>query len=298
MKTSPRILVAYKKSRYQQLVVEQSDPTITDLLAREHISVRSLEKSHRSHCRSLDELVDHLEKLGMDYEMAYRGDVAETDGPDLIVAVGGDGTVLDLSHRIESTPLMAINSNPESSVGYFSAGTAYDFPRLLEAIVEGKCDPVSLRRFYTCIDGERRGPPVLNDILISHENPAAVSYYFIKIGAHPAEAQKSSGVWIATPAGSTAAIRSAGGLVLPFDSDNLQYLVREPFPPRQGGYRFLKGIQPFGERFEIISRMRQGLVFVDGPHLQFDFPIGSSLKIDPGAPLLSIYGLQQQRRVA
>lgn len=298
MKTSPRILVAYKKSRYEQLVIEQGNPRIIDLLERGHVSVRSLKRSHHAHCRSVDKIVDHLDDTGADYQVSYRGEVSDTDGFDLIIAVGGDGTVLDLSHRIESTAIVAINSNPESSVGYFSAGTAHDFPRILESILSGPCEPVQLRRFYTCIDGERRGPPVLNDILVSHANPAAVSYYFLAIGSHPAEAQKSSGVWIASPAGSTAAIRSAGGLVLPYGSDNLQYLVREPFPPRQGGYRFLKGIQAFDDHLEIISRMRQGQVFIDGPHLTFDFPIGSSLTIDPEAPLLTIYGLQQERRVA
>lgn len=298
MLESPRILVAHKKSRYQHLVVERSDRRIVELLDRDHISVQNLKRSHEAHCRSLDELVDHLEDTGTDYDLMYRGNVERTDEHDLIVTVGGDGTVLDLSHRVGEVPMLAINSDPESSVGYFSAGTAFDFPRLLDQLTDGQIEPVELRRFQTRIDGELRGPPVLNDVLIAHENPAAVSSYFLKIGSHPAEEQKSSGIWVTTPAGTTAAIRSAGGLVLPFDSDHLQYLVREPFPPREGGYRFLKGIQPFDDHLEVISRMRRGNVFVDGPHLRFDFPIGSTLTIEPDAPSLTIYGLQEERRTA
>ena len=298
MNPSPRILAAYKKSRYQQLVVERGDRRIKRLLQEGHISVQGLEKSHDAHCRSVEEMVDHLDELGLDYDLVYRGEVDSTDDYDLVVAIGGDGTVLDLSHRIGELPLLAINSDPDSSVGYFSAGTSYDFPRIFDKIVKEELQPVALRRFQTTIDGKVQGPPVLNDILIAHENPAAVSSYYLKIGSHPAEEQRSSGVWVTTPAGTTAAIRSAGGLVLPYRDGNLQYLVREPFPPRKGGYRFLKGIQPFEDTLEVISQMPRGMVFIDGPHLRFDFPIGSILTIDPDAPSLSLYGLQEERRIA
>ncbi len=298
MTSSPRLLVAHKKSRYQKFVLEEENGRIAKLLDDDHVSVQSLKNSHRAHQRSLEEIVAYLDDQGFDYDLQYRGDVEATDGYDLVVSVGGDGTVLDLSHRITTTPIVAINSDPDTSIGYFTAGTAFDLPRILDDILEGREEPLDLDRFYVVLDGERHEPPVLNDILISHSNPAAVSAYFIKVGAHPAESQKSSGVWISTPAGSTAAIRSAGGLVLPFDSDNLQYLVREPCPPREGGYRFLKGIQPAQEGLELISRMPLGMIFIDGPHLTLPFPVGSTLTIDPDAPALTIYGLHVERRTA
>lgn len=293
-----RILVAYKKSRYEQYVLEEGDPLVKELVAAGHESVRSLKASHKAHQQSLDQIVSHLEQEKLPFSLQYRGDVEDVSGFDLVVAAGGDGTVLDLSHQIDATPILAINTDPRSSVGYFSAGTAELFPTLLGQVLSGELKPVSLRRFRVRINGEVVGPPVLNDILISHINPAAVSSYFIKVGNHPAESQRSSGVWISTAAGSTAAIRSAGGLVLPFGSRNLQYLVREPYPPAKGGYRFLKGIQPFEDHFEVVSRMRDGKVFLDGPHLIFDLPIGATLLIDPDAVPLSIYGLQEERRTA
>lgn len=293
-----RILVAYKKSRYEQYILDEQDPLVEGLLAAQHESVRSLMVSHEAHQQSLDQIVSHLKQHEVDLSIKYRGDVEDVTGFDLVVAAGGDGTVLDLSHRIKETPILAINTDPGASVGYFSAGTAEEFPHLLAQIREGSLLPVSLRRFRVQIDGEVVGPAVLNDILISHVNPAAVSAYFIKVGGHPAESQRSSGIWISTPAGSTAAIRSAGGLVLPFNSQNLQYLVREPYPPAKGGYRFLKGIQPFEDHLEVVSRMREGKVFLDGPHLVFDLPIGATLTIDSAATPLSIYGLQEERRTA
>ena len=298
MTSPPRILVAYKKSRYEQFILDEGDPDVSELIEAGHISVRSLMSSHEAHGRSLETLVTHLEESGLDFDLQFRGDVESVQDYSLIVALGGDGTVLDLSHHVATTPIVAINSDPHSSVGYFSAGTALEFPQILEAILSREMAPTLLRRFHVRINDELIGPPVLNDILICHANPAAVSSYFIKVGNHPTEAQKSSGIWVSTPAGSTAAIRSAGGLVIPFGTENLQYLVREPYPPASGGYRFLKGIHHFEEHFEVTSRMREGRVFLDGPHLDFALPIGTTLTIDSGAPSLALFGLHEDRRTA
>jgi NAD+ kinase len=293
-----KILVAFKKSRYEQFVLEERDPNVEELIAARHLSVERLKTSHRAHRTSLDHLIARLDSRGLPFDLEYRGDVTDLSGYDLVIAVGGDGTVLDLSHRAGSTPLLSINSDPDSSVGYFSAGSASDIDRLLDRILMHGWEPAHLRRFHIRLDGHLMGPPVLNDILISHANPAAVSSYSLKVGSHPAEAQKSSGIWVSTPAGSTAAVRSAGGFVLPYGSENIQYVVREPYPPAEGGYRFLKGIHPFDEHFEVISRMREGMVFLDGPHLSFPFPLGCTLVLEPDAPDLAIYGLQEERRTA
>ena len=265
-----------------------------------HVSVESLQESHRAHRESLDHIVARLEARGIPFDLEFRGDVTVqmVAACDLLITVGGDGTVLDLSHRAFTTPILAINSDPGSSVGYFTAGDATEFDELLDRVIPDGWEPLRLRRFHIRLDGQQLGPPVLNDILICHENPAAVSAYSLKVGNHPAEPQKSSGIWVSTPAGSTAAVRSAGGFVLPFRSGNIQYVVREPYPPPAGGYRFLKGIHPFEEHFEVISRMREGQVFIDGPHLSFPMPLGSTLTLDPEAPALQLFGVQEDRRTA
>lgn len=298
MDSTPHILVAHKKSAYDKYVLEEHDESVARLVSEGDISVRSLKSSHEAHTRSLDSICEHLSSQGIGFEKCYRGDVDTTEGYDLVVTVGGDGTVLDISHRITDTPLLAINSDPQSSIGYFCAGTAADFPELLERTIDGGWEPFELRRFRTRINNEVSSVPVLNDVLISHANPAAVSHYLLTIDANEPEEQKSSGIWVSTPAGSTAAIRSAGGYVLPLDSQRLQYLVREPYPMRDKSYHFLKGIRPLGERFEVISKMNSGRIFVDGPHISYPFSIGDVVDIDADAPPLRLFGLDERRRTA
>src|SRR5690606_33190074 len=100
MKTSPKILVTYKKSRYEQYVVDEADPDVIRLLAENHVSVRSLLDSHRIHNQSLEKICQDLDARNLHYERIFRGDVQHIADYDLIISVGGDGTVLDLSHRI------------------------------------------------------------------------------------------------------------------------------------------------------------------------------------------------------
>lgn len=295
MTDRPKILVAHKKSRYEQYL-SLGDATIERLIEEDDVSVRNLLESHRRHNESLDEVTAALESNGCDVEVVFRGDLDDVGDVDLVVSVGGDGTVLDVSHRLRDQRLIGINSDPGKSVGYFCAGTADDTKRLVERIFDADWEPMSLMRFCVQVNGERVGDPILNDILISHGNPAAVTSYLLEVGEQDPEPQKSSGIWVSTPAGSTAAIRSAGGYVLPLESHDFQYLVREPCPPPSKSFRHVKGIRNVDEHFRVISRMREGRVYLDGPHLSAPFRVGDVVSIDGNAPALRIFGLEGKQR--
>lgn len=47
--------------------------------------------------------------------------------------------------------------------------------QILDDILDGSTKPVELTRISTFIDGVRIDAPALNDILIAHPNPAAIS---------------------------------------------------------------------------------------------------------------------------
>ena len=192
--TDPHILVAHKKSLYQAYVIDEHDSSLAQLIEDRDISVESVKESHESHTRSLEQVCEHLSSKGVDFERCYRGEVDETDSYDLVITVGGDGTVLDLSHKITDRPLLGVNSDPERSIGYFCAGTAEDFPDMLETTLEDRWKPFELRRFSVRINDETVSVPALNDVLISHANPAAVSHYLLQIGDN--EPEDSLGRWL------------------------------------------------------------------------------------------------------
>ena len=289
------ILVVHKISKYQQHVVDEHDTHLERLVDAGDISVAQWRASHERHTQSLGHIIQTLQaRKDVALTVRARDEAFQPDCHDLVVSVGGDGTVLDLSHQVSWTPVLAINSDPTRSVGYFCAGTAPEFDALLSRTLERSWQPVQLHRFFATIDGAK-SPPVLNDILIAHANPAAVSSYIFRLDERE-EAQRSSGIWLATSAGSTAAIRSAGGIVMPLKTRQIQFVVREPYTTSRTQYRKLRGICPEGTAIEVVSRMTHGRVYVDGPHHVLDFETGSRLRIDHDAPPLLLYGLDARRR--
>ena len=296
MVPSVNILVAYKKSRYEQLVIDQHDESIKELIAQQDVSVARLLTSHDNHTRSLETILEELTRQNLSFDAVPRGQSTRPeDDYELVIIVGGDGTLLDLSHRILSTPVLAINSDPSASVGYFCAGTAADFATLLEKTLDKKLKSTQLGRFCATINHDTRTPPVLNEILICHANPAAVSSYFFRVDDYE-EAQRSSGIWLSTPAGSTAAIRSAGGMVMPLGNNTIQFVVREPYMTSKSNFRQLKGVRPFGATIEVISKMQGGRIYVDGPHIEYPFQTGDRIRLDFNVPALEVFGMQAKRR--
>lgn len=210
---------------------------------------------------------------------------------DLIVSVGGDGTLLWASHAAAANvPLLGINSSPTTSVGYFCAASGDDIaPAVASAISEAQATK-TLTRMQMTIDGEVVASRALNDVLFCHESPAATSKYRLELGDTSVR-QTSSGVWIGTGAGSTAAIRSAGGKIMPSDSKELQFVVREPY----GDYdsHAQRGIVP---SLELVSMMQGAKAYVDGTHRIVDIAFGSRVHFGPSnEPLTLIMALDNNR---
>jgi len=296
MTSKPKTLVVHKRSLLEEMRANNDD--VDQLLAQGDESVSKLVPSHERHRKSLDTVCNVLDGLGWPMDVRYRGDVESVEGYELILTVGGDGTVLDVSHKLTNgTPLLGVNSDPVSSVGYFCATTAKGIEDALTGVLTGEVTALALSRFQISINGQVIGLPVLNDILITDRNAAATSKYILKVSSH-VEAHRSSGIWVSTPAGSTAAIRSAGGIVLPLGSRLLQYMVREPCLPPRGRYNLLGGVQPIEAGLSLVSRMQTGGVFLDGPHASFDLNFGDRVEVLDTASPLVLLGVNEEKRFA
>jgi NAD+ kinase len=119
---------------------------------------------------------------------------------------------------------------------------------------------------------------ILNDILICNKNPAAMSHYYLIIDGCREE-QRSSGMWIATSAGSTGAIHSAGGKILPLTSDKFQYMPRELCGKIGKSCHFLGGVIPGTQILNLTSLMNAGMIYIDGAHVKIPFPFGTKISI-------------------
>ena len=117
----------------------------------------------------------------------------------MIIAIGGDGTVLNAASFLDdSIPILGVNSDPTKpdeegvlkvrderrSRGALCAATATNVHNILPQIMYGEISP-GLRSRIQCLvrstHTETRLPPALNDILVAHPIPAAVSRFRLNL---------------------------------------------------------------------------------------------------------------------
>lgn len=273
----PSVLLIYKKSAYQIYVRERKSQRIQQLISQGDATVRDILAADEAHVATIEEARVACRELGVRGVFRYRSDEVLVEDYDLVVTIGGDGTLLWASHRVPpEVPVLAINSAPDHSVGHFCGGRKGRVREAIEAALDKRLRCTRLTRMRVERDGELLHKRVLNDALFCHKVPAATTRYIIhRRGIE--ESQKSSGVWVGPSAGSTAAQRSAGGRILPPSSRRLQYVVREPYNPPEGAYRLRRGLIGSDEVLRLDSQVREGFVYLDGPHVRHEVSIGSAL---------------------
>lgn len=312
---APRVLVVLKRSSWRKWIEEERDARIERLIAAEDETVRRMRPGHQAHMETIEEVRRALFELGAEAVYSEHPHHFEVHGRcDLVVTVGGDGTLLAASHGIGAgIPLLGVNSAPMQSVGFFCAAKKGKAKAALAAALAGDLRRVELTRMRVELDGNLLHDRVLNEALFCHASPAATSRYILRQvvangGANTkaqrdrgkpreidGEEQKSSGLWVGPAAGSTAAQRSAGGKVLPLTSTKLQYVVREPYRIEGHMLRLAQGLIDEDQALEIKSKMRQARVFLDGDHIVHEVTIGNVVTMRRSAEPLTVLGLSPSR---
>jgi NAD+ kinase len=306
--TRPRVAVVLKRSSWRKWVEEERDARIASLLEAGDETVNRMRRSHADHTETIDEVRRALAELRAEATVYDRPHEFHVEGRcDLVVTVGGDGTLLAASHGIPAgVPLVGVNSAPSHSVGFFCAVKKGGAREALEAALEGGLRRVELARMTVELNGQPLHTRVLNEALFCHASPAATSRYILRLVAAEAsgtgndvlaeEEQKSSGMWVGPAAGSTAAQRSAGGRVLPLTSQKIQYVVREPYQANGHALRMALGLAQEDQALVIKSKMRQARVFLDGDHIVHAVTIGDVLRLRRSDEPLVVLGLARNGR--
>lgn len=278
MPRRPRVLVVYKKDAYQQYIQEQQDPRLIRLLRRRHPDVLDMQRAHAVHEEAIEAVVRALRSLAVDFDVAYRSNLTVTTPYDLVVSVGGDGTFLQVAHHVKGTPILGVNSDPSRSEAVFCAATHRTFPRLAREALAGRLPELRLYRLQVSLNGKRLPHRVLNDVLVVHDDPATMSRYRLRIGSRE-EFQKSSGLWVATAAGSSSAVLAAGGIRLPWSAKRFQYRPRELYRGRLAHARLRGGVLWAHQSVLVTWLMRRGSAFIDGPHLAIPLRFADQLEV-------------------
>lgn len=251
---------------------------------------RRFQRARQAHARALEKVKRHLKERSVPYKAVYQARRHDYAPYALIISVGGDGTFLEAARRARSHQLiLGVNSDPQRSAGSFCAADGKTFGETLDRVLEGKAPAIRLNRLQLKLNGRNLGLQVVNDILVTHGKPAAMSRYWLEIGSRQEE-QRSSGLWISTAAGSTGAIKSAGGRSMDRRSQAVQYRPRELYQGVGLRCRLKGGVTALRRPIRIGSLMQEGLICVDGEHLKVPFRYGDLLEVVKSPHSLRLIG--------
>ncbi len=263
------------------------------------------------HDRSIESIEQDLRRLvtssGARVDFNAREKVRRADfiGRDLVVVVGGDGTLTSIAHNIGAdTPVMGVNSHPisddsEGSVGFYMDSDPTSFAADLDSALAGDAIENTLPRLQaeiTTTSGNRiRCDPALNDLLIANTHQYQPSKYRLQReadGRHPAIDidQRSSGVLFSTFAGQGAWFRHVCAIEgIRFADDEVDshmlFVARDlPRADRDddGNYWAWTSAQTI-----MTSDMHRGYVVSDGWD-ETHFTRGSTVTVDLSAPPLRL----------
>lgn len=167
---------------------------------------------------------------------------------DLVVVVGGDGTLLHAARALAGSrvPLVGINVG---RLGFLVDCSPQTLEPVLDAILEGEYETDNRTLLTAAVIGdpaEGRAYAALNDVVIHKWNTARMIQFEIAIGGVFVSAQRADGLIISTPTGSTAYALSVGG---PLVHPSLDAILLVPICPHDLSNRPL--VVPGGSRIEV-----------------------------------------------
>ncbi len=184
-------------------------------------------------CLKKHDLSIHLD----DYCSSILSDLPEAQGLealgpvcDLLIAIGGDGTMLNAAQTASTygAPLLGINLG---HIGFLTDIVPEEMEDRLDEVFSGHYSEE--KRFQLSCSVERDGHileeyTAFNDIVIQKWNIARLIEIKTSIDGQFVHSQRSDGIIIATPTGSTAYSLSGGGPIL---HPSLQAMVLVPVCP-------------------------------------------------------------------
>jgi NAD+ kinase len=143
---------------------------------------------------------------------------------DVLIAIGGDGTILSTLQRNPS-PIFGINAGV---LGFLTEIPIEEIEEGLARIVKGDYKIDERLKLRTLVNGER-APDCTNEAVLNTAHIAKMRKFSIEVDRQVAERIRADAVIIATPTGSTCYAMSAGGPIIDPRVEALTVVPIAPF---------------------------------------------------------------------
>lgn len=162
-------------------------------------------------------------------DAAFHNCIRGVEQTDLILVIGGDGTMLHVARTLSGgkTPILGINTG---NLGFLTAATMSNLRGILEQIWQGDF-AIESRPFLEAVLSRPRSTVrsiAINDFVISRSELSRMIQLDVFVDGKPLTTYQCDGLIICSPTGSTAYSLSAGG---PIVSPNTEAIALTPICP-------------------------------------------------------------------
>ena len=181
---------------------------------------------------------------------------------DLLVVLGGDGTLLSIARRTDGrVPILGVNMG---ELGFLTAVTEREAMPMLARVLAGRY--TTERRMALATTLSRRGRAVrrvgaVNDVVITNGALARIVEFSVSVDDVPLTTYRADGLIVATPTGSTAYSLSVGG---PIIEPSVRVIVLSPISPHTLSNRPVVLRPNAVVRIAIAKREQDALLTIDG----------------------------------
>ena len=198
---------------------------------------------------------------------------------DVVVVIGHDGLVANTAKYVHNKPILGVNPDPSLYDGILLPFTLNNYEKAVEKVKKNNYQSKKVTMAEAKLnDGQRL--LAFNDFFIGHQSHKSARYkvHF----QNKEENQSSSGIIVSTGAGSTGWLSSLINMAnsiaaqfgnnvpiqqqhLPWETDKLVFVVREPFLSRSSNIQLTTGFISQQQPLRLESSMpKEGVIFSDG----------------------------------
>jgi len=205
--------------------------------------------------------------LEPDHDVVLEADLAQSLGRrgsplahmqvDVVLAVGGDGTILR-ALQLAKAPVLGINSGSLGFLAELDAGEAEPY---LRRLIRGEHRIEERLRLKVQLNGQRLFD-CTNEAVVHTAHVAKMRHFEIQVDGTAVQKVRADGIIVATPTGSTSYSMSAGGPIVDPRLDAILVTAIAPFTPFMRPYAV-----PATSTVRVkLVKPRECLLVMDGQH--------------------------------
>ncbi len=206
-----------------------------------------------------------IEARVQDHEQFQAQNEQDAGSPDLVLVLGGDGTMLSVARKmgVKEIPMLGLNLG---QVGFLTELCTERWAAVLQDVLAGayNLSPRILLDYKVIRQGEELFEGrVVNDLVVSRGGVARLARLQLNYGQNDMSALRADGLIISTPTGSTAYAVAAGGALL---SPELEIMQICPICPFLSGFRSVVLSSQEAVEVEVLSPSPDMFLTQDGQY--------------------------------